>query len=248
MDLSKNESHLVCECAKIASLPFVRESEDGIFCGVSRIDIDKEGSLLVGRDEGRYVSIDFGALCGLCREGLDEITAVTARELTALIKRQGGAVGGILVAGLGNRRITHDSLGFRVCELLTPSEGLFVFAAEVSGKSGMESARLVKCAAEACGAGIVIAVDSLAARSEERVGRVIQLSEGGIKPASGVGAESARLDRQSLGVPVLSVGIPTALADYEHEGYLSVGEDLLDVCSVGAKIISDAIFAVNKPK
>ena len=245
---SKNGTHLVCECAKIASLPFAREREEGVFCGVSRIDIDKEGSALVGRDEGRYVSIDFGALGGLCREGLEEITAVTARELSALLKRQGGAEGGILVAGLGNRRVTHDSLGARVCELLAPREGLFVFAAEVLGKSGIESAGLVRCAAKACGAGAVIAIDSLAARSEERVGRVLQISEGGIKPASGVGAECGLLDRKSLGLPILSVGIPTALADFEREGYLSVGEDLLDICEIGAKIIADAVFAAIDSK
>ena len=238
---SKNDSHLVCECAKIASLPFARQREEGIFCGVSRIDIDKEGSLLVGRDEGRYISVDFGVLGGLCKEGLEEITAVTARELSSLIKRQ-GVEGGILVAGLGNRRVTHDSLGARVCELLTPGDRLFVFATEVSGKSGIESVHLVKCVAEACGAGMVIAVDSLAAKSEERVGRVIQLSEGGIKPASGVGADVTRLDRRSLGLPILSVGIPTAIADSERGGYLSVGEDLLDICGIGAKIIADAIF------
>lgn len=240
--------HLACECGKIAGLPFVRENEEHIFCGVSRIDIDNEGSKLVGRPAGRYVSVAFGNLSELCEDAFCEITEKTAAELEALVARFGKEQPKILVAGLGNREITHDSLGARVCAALEPDENLAVFEVGVSGKSGIESAEIIKSVADCCGAELVIAVDSFAALGEERVGRVIQLSDGGIAPGSGVGKDVAAVGSETVGVPIISVGVPTALVDEKlrARGYLSVGEDVLTVCQKAADIISKSIKELSK--
>lgn len=244
--------HLVCECAEVAALPLAREDEEHIFCGVSRIDINKESAALAGRDEGRYVSISFGALPSLDRDALEEITSVAAKELSALGARCFDRSGypRVLVVGLGNRRITHDSLGALTCDALACGENLFVFEVGVAGKSGIDSVRVVRGIAECCEADIVIAVDSLAARSEVRVGRVLQLSESGIAPASGVRKGSAFVDRASVGAPVIAIGIPTALSEDggDERGYLSVGEDLLEICEVGAFVVSEMIKNAFKPK
>lgn len=57
----------------------------------------------------------------------------------------------------------------------------------------------------------VIAVDALASRSVERLCRTIQLSDTGITPGSGVGNHRLGLNRQTLGIPVIAVGVPTVV-------------------------------------
>ena len=243
------QCHLACECEKIASLPLSWENEDYVFCGVSRVDISNEVSDLTGRPAGRYVSISFGELDKLPDEGMDEIIGVSAGELGMLVRHAVGEreVKKILVAGLGNGGITHDSLGARVCARLAPAEGLAVFAVGVEARSGVETARVVKSLSECFGAELVIAVDSLAATGEERVGRVIQLFDGGLTPGSGAGAKNTEINRDFLGVPIVSVGIPTALINNElkERGYLSVGEKVGEICEKGALLISEAIKGSN---
>ena len=141
-------------------------------------------------------------------------------------------------------------LAWEIAALLTIPWARLPAMPLLAGKSGIDSVRVVRGIAECCEADIVIAVDSLAARSEVRVGRVLQLSESGIAPASGVRKGSACVDRTSVGVPVIAIGIPTALSEDggDARGYLSVGEDLLEICEVGAFVVSEMIKNAFKPK
>ena len=75
----------------------------------------------------------------------------------------------------------------------------------------MESGELIAAAAETLAPACIVAVDALAARRQERVCRTIQLSDGGIVPGSGVGNARMALDRTTLGVPVIAVGVPTVV-------------------------------------
>lgn len=248
----KNDScHLACECGRIAKLPFSPVIEDYCFCSVSRIDIDEKSSGLVGRPKGRYSSIFLGGFSGLENDAKKEVTEKTAKELGAICTKFIGKTKkpGVLVAGLGNGRVTHDSLGAMVCEKLFPTESLYVFSIGVSGKSGIESAELVKSITRCSGAELVIAVDALAARSEERVGRVIQLSDSGIAPGSGAGARCDAINSKTVGVPVVSIGVPTVLYDEKmsKEGYLLVGEEILPLCECAADVISNAIKCFLEP-
>ena len=246
--LPQNEvSHLVCECARIAKLPFCGENEEYIYCGVSRVDINKEASALVGRAAGRYVSVTFGELSALCDEAIDEIIQKTAREISDLIGRTASGCKNILVVGIGERRVTHDSLGARVCEDLGACEDLFVFEAGTAWRSGIDTAALVKSVALSCEAGLVIAVDSLAAQSEDRVGRVIQISDSGIAPGSGAGKTGEAICRSTVGVPVISIGVPTALVvkELKESGFLAVGNDILALCERSAHVISSSIAKLH---
>ena len=240
-----DNSHLVCECGRISKLPFSSAIKDYSFCSVSKIDINYEASKLVDRPMGTYTSIFLGGFGNLCSDAVSEIVEKTACELGLLCEKQIKDSKGkrILVVGLGNSQVTHDSLGARVCERLSPTENLYVFPVGVSGKSGIESASIVKGIAECAGAELVIAVDSLAARGEERVGRVIQLFDGGIAPGSGAGNSCAAIDKDAVGVPVVSIGVPTALAEAEirERGYLLVGDNVLELCDEAARIIADAM-------
>ena len=146
-----------------------------------------------------------------------------AAELNALLKLPEGAPA--LVVGLGNRAITPDNIGpaaadhtmvtRHLVEQVPEHFGSFrpvaALAAGVLGTTGVESGELVRAVTEKIRPSCVIAVDALASRSLSRVCTTVQLSDTGITPGSGVGNARAALDRASLGVPVIAVGVPTVV-------------------------------------
>ena len=128
----------------------------------------------------------------------------------------------MLVAGLGNRRVTPDALGPRTTDLVLVTRHLqgilpgslrpvAALAAGVTGSTGMESGELLRAVVEAVSPVCLIAVDALAARRQERVCRTIQVCDTGIVPGSGVGNARMALDQKTLGLPVIAVGVPTVV-------------------------------------
>ena len=149
--------------------------------------------------------------------------AALAAELGALLGLEPGAPA--LVVGLGNRAITPDNIGpkaadqtmvtrhlvERVPEHFGSFRPVAALAAGVLGTTGMESGEVVRAVAEQIKPACVVAVDALASRSLRRVCRTIQLSDTGITPGSGVGNARAALNAETLGVPVIAVGVPTVV-------------------------------------
>lgn len=134
----------------------------------------------------------------------------------------------ILVAGLGNLYVTPDSLGPRVLQHLPMTRhydsqygedyrkkrgmaSVSGIAPGVMAQTGMETAEILKGIVEETRPQLVIAIDALAARSVHRLGCTIQLTDTGICPGSGVGNHRSGLTRESLGVPVLAIGVPTVV-------------------------------------
>ena len=126
-----------------------------------------------------------------------------------------------LVVGLGNRSVTPDSLGPRTAErvLVTRHIGdslpwgeemnsVCAAAPGVLGVTGMETAEILRGMVAHVRPDAVIAVDALAARSSKRIASTIQIADTGITPGSGVGNHRKALDRETLGVPVVAVGVP----------------------------------------
>lgn len=120
----------------------------------------------------------------------------------------------ILVAGLGNQSVTPDSLGPRTVNNLSVSQnetGLKAIAPGVMAQTGMETARILSGIIREIKPDLVIAIDALAARSIRRLGTTIQLTDTGIHPGSGVGNHRHSLTKETLGIPVLAVGVPTVV-------------------------------------
>ncbi len=130
----------------------------------------------------------------------------------------------VLVLGLGNRAVTPDALGPLCCQsvlatrhlvqtepLLRRFRATSVLAPGVLGTTGVETGELVQGLMEKINPALVVAVDALAARRMERLMRTIQLTDTGIVPGSGVGNARTALTRETLGVPVLMVGVPTVI-------------------------------------
>lgn len=199
------------------------EEQRGSFA-VSRVKIlDENGEKALCKPKGDYITI---TLDGLLRREENafaeaaELLAGELRELLALEKEDS-----VLVVGLGNRGITPDAIGPEVTAATIVTRHLkehlpgdfaafrSVAAMEpgVLGTTGVESAEMIRAVAERVRPARVIAVDALAARGLDRLCRTVQLSDTGIVPGSGVGNARAALSRETLGVPVIAVGVPTVV-------------------------------------
>ena len=134
-----------------------------------------------------------------------------------------GLDGTALVAGLGNRAVTPDALGPRTAEKILVTRHIKQYMADaiphhvrsvcavspgVLGVTGIETMEMIKGAASSSKPAVIIAIDSLASRRTERIGCTIQLCDAGLQPGAGVGNARSGLDRQSMGVPVIAIGVP----------------------------------------
>jgi len=185
---------------------------------VTQVDIlDEEGAEMLGKPVGRYCTVDLMPFFHNRTEGLSAAAAVLAKHLRELLPKDGC----VFAAGLGNRAMTPDAIGPMTVEhllitrhlshVLPQLRPLCAAAAGVLGTTGLESGEWVQGMAERAGADTVIVIDALAARSLDRLCSTVQISDTGIIPGSGVGNARMALNRQSMGVPVISIGVPTVV-------------------------------------
>lgn len=230
-DLALEINEDVCEKDSRYSGVIVRENEDentGIKVTSLRI-INSDGERIIGKQKGNYITIEASELDGYDDEYTDAVTAELSLQLHDLVKQLMGHTFKnkekknftILVAGLGNREVTADSLGPKVVDnliinrhyLIDDDDDIKICAVcpGVMAQTGMETAQIIKGIAENVKPDIVIAIDALAARNTERLNTTIQLSDTGINPGSGVGNHRVGITKENIGVPVIAVGVPTVI-------------------------------------
>jgi spore protease len=176
----------------------------------------------LGKPVGSYITCEFRALTDDFTAD-DERLEVIGSMISELVPKSGC----VLVAGIGNHNITPDALGPKAAEKVlatrhftdaaAKSHGLdslrpvCVLAPGVLGQTGIEVGELISGVIKKAGVSCVIAVDALASRSLSRLGCTVQISDTGISPGAGIGNRRARLDFETLGVPVIAVGVPTVV-------------------------------------
>ncbi|MBR6563362.1 MAG: GPR endopeptidase [Clostridia bacterium] len=196
------------------------ENKDGFNVVYAEV-LRGEGERLSGKSAGHYITVEIGKDWMHERTAFEAASYLLASELGRLLPDENGCV---LVVGLGNIEITPDSLGPRVVrELLVTRhiEGLdpslfesagFASVAAVSpgvlAQTGIESAEIVESVCRAVKPRCVILIDSLASRRLNRLASTVQMSDVGLSPGSGVFNRRAALDKSTLGVPVISLGVP----------------------------------------
>ena len=198
--------------------------------------LNEQGAKAMGKEMGTYLTIEARGLEEQEKEFDEVLAKKTAGQLKKLVcgLKEGGKSGmetkrlKVLVVGLGNLYVTPDSLGPRVLQHLPMTRHFDVqygrgflkehqmasvsgIAPGVMAQTGMETAEILKGVVEETKPELVIAIDALAARSVHRLGCTIQLTDTGIRPGSGVGNHRSGLTKESLGVPVLAVGVPTVV-------------------------------------
>ena len=195
-------------------------------CGipVTEVEIlDNDAAQRLGKPIGHYLTLTLGELPGRMGDTFERTVQAVTETLMGLLPQ--GDSSPALVIGLGNRNITPDAVGPIAIDHTLATRHLITQAPEyfgqwrpvaavhtgVVGSTGVESAELIQALAREIKPAVVIAVDALAARRQERVCRTIQVSNTGIVPGSGVGNARMALDEEHLGLPVLAVGVPTVV-------------------------------------
>lgn len=219
------------EGAELPGVTAVTDRREGFERTVVTVE-DERGAAALGKAEGRYVTLELEGLLRREEDAFRRAVRAVAAEVEGMVPREGTA----LVVGLGNRAVTADLVGPLAVEHLLVTRHLLRemperfghlrgVAASVPGvlaATGVESAEAAAALVRAVKPACLVAIDALAARSVHRLCRTVQLSDTGIVPGSGVGNHRGALDRASLGVPVVAVGVPTVV-----DG-VTLAQDLLE--------------------
>jgi len=197
--------------------------KDGI--KVTKVEVDKDNSSLLNKREGKYITIEFNDVTDSSNR--DKVKDIFTGELKGMIdslKLKNDYTA--LVIGLGNEKSTPDSLGPKVIDNVLITRYLYVLGEKtsdgirsVSGISpgvmadtGIETVDIISSIVEKIKPDIVIAVDALAASSISRINKSIQITDSGIHPGSGVGNMRKEISFDTLGIPVIGVGVPTVVS------------------------------------
>ena len=220
-DLALEAAQAVADAAGLEGVEQTERTQDGVTVTVVELQT-QEAAQRVGKPVGRYVTLDLGAVRRREKEGFQRACQTLAEELAKLLPEGTGTV---LVVGLGNRAITPDAVGPKTCDHLLVTRHLVESIPEhfghlrpvaaaapgVLASTGMESSLIAQALSGELRPACVVAVDALASRSLDRLCRTVQLSDTGVIPGSGVGNHRRPLNRETLGVPVLTVGVPTVV-------------------------------------
>lgn len=199
------------------------ESYDSNGATVTRIDVvNASGEKKIGKPQGIYVTVEVAPFAKHA-QFIDKSLDAVKEEIKRMLPEKGS----VLVAGLGNSKITPDALGPKCASMIfatrhitgellkeTGFEGLrsvSSFSTGVLGETGAEAGEMIKGVVGMLKPDTVITVDALAARDVSRLGTTIQMCNTGIVPGSGVGNARLEISERTIGVPVISIGVPTVV-------------------------------------
>lgn len=258
---------LIIEVAEIENsikekADYVNIREYGV-CSVTSVSSD---GVLLGREKGKYVTFEFDKIYKIDDKDFDKLTDIISEYLRQYLSLC--SEGRIIVVGVGNRNITADSIGPKTIDRIIVTRGLeqteFIdrslfssvcaICSDVFGITGIESAEIIKGLVSVLQPAAVIVIDALATKSVSRLCKTVQISDTSLTPGGGVGNDREKISSDKLGVPVISIGVPTVLeaeSIIEKESDLKDFSDELiiipsridDATTSGAKLIA---FALNK--
>lgn len=220
--------------------------------------LNEKGAAALGKPIGDYITLNVESFVNNT-DIFDGRIEAFADVLKTVIPKN---INSVLVAGLGNENITADALGPKVNNYVLSTrhvvndlqakaslKDLFSVATittGVLGETGIETCEIIKGVVEQIKPSCVIAVDALAASSADRLGNTVQFSTTGISPGSGVGNHRHEISQKTLGVPVVSIGIPTVVCTSAYSGNNSdsafvTPREIDRITEQGAKLIGMGI-------
>ncbi len=208
---------------EIQGVEATEETCEGIH--VVRVSVvDETGEESLGKPCGKYITVDIEDNGNPEQEQYEAACRVCARELAELIGEK--TDGTVLVAGLGNRNITADAVGPKCVQSVLITRHLLEYMPEeidqrlrsvcavapgVLGITGIETGEIIKGLVEKINPSLVIVIDALCSRRMERINRTIQMTDTGITPGAGVGNKRMAINQETLGIPVIAIGVPTVV-------------------------------------
>ena len=201
------------------------EINDNIKVSILKITNSK-GEEALGNPIGTYVTIDVKKLKMAGEEEIQKTSEVLTDELKKIVEMHVNNQEDILIVGLGNIYVTPDALGPKVINEIDVTRHIIKYLPQyvdegtrpvsaispgVLGTTGIETVEILKGIVENIHPKLLIVIDALASRSIERISSTIQISDTGIVPGAGVGNTREEISENSLGIPVVSIGIPTVV-------------------------------------
>ena len=201
------------------------ETKEGECYTLTRVSIGNDaGSEAMGKPKGEYITIESQELKDNAIECHEEIIQLLAEQLREMAQIKEHEC--ILIAGLGNWNITPDALGPKVIsrvlvtrhlqgtlpeEIESTVRPVAAISPGVMGITGIETGEIIKGLVEKLNPSLLIAIDALAARRSSRINATIQMSDTGVAPGAGVGNKRMELNQETLGIPVIAIGVPTVV-------------------------------------
>lgn len=199
---------------------------------VNHVKVHKEQNCL-DKVVGDYIGIEFNELQDASiRKQIIEVCTLYLKDLLEQIY----PIKKVLIVGLGNKDVIADALGCRTCEQLLVSAHLnlerkvAVFTPGVVGQTGLDTVQMVKSIVDFYKPDIVIAIDALATKDIKRLNRVIQITNTGIQPGSGIGYSKGSIDKHTMGVNVIAIGVST----------------VIDIVSIVSQVVNDGDFTIDE--
>lgn len=196
---------------------------------ITTVKIETEkGARTMGKPVGTYITLEAPNMAVPDEGYHQEVSDELMKFLRQLVKEDDNKEYSVLIVGLGNRQVTPDALGPYVVDNLNITRHIIreygkyavddqnvklvsAIVPGVMGQTGMETVEIVKGVVKETKPDFVIAIDALAARSSKRLNRTIQIADTGIHPGSGVGNNRNAINEETIGVPVIAIGVPTVV-------------------------------------
>lgn len=235
-------------------------------CNVTTVVVETDDeSKALDREKGNYITVEFDKTYSITDEAFESVVDVIADKIKTLSDKFFGER--IVVAGIGNKNITADSIGPKSIERIIVTRSLenteFIskdcfgnvsaIAADVFGVTGIESAELIEGIASVLNPALVIVVDALATTSLSRLCKTVQISDTSLVPGGGVDNARKSISPNNIKVPIISIGIPTVIdvcdvvkSDIKTEyddSLVAMPARIDDATDIGAKLIA---FSLNK--
>ena len=214
----------------------IEDEVDGIETEEEKVDEDikitrvkvlnENGENAIGKKVGNYITIDINNLKIAGEEQIQKASEALTKELKELLKKHIEEQEPLLVVGLGNLYVTPDALGPKVVQDIDVTRHILQYMPEaldkntrpvsaispgVLGTTGIETLEILKGIVDKIKPKLLIIIDALASRSIERISSTVQIADTGIIPGAGVGNTRKELSIETLGIPVVAIGIPTVV-------------------------------------
>lgn len=234
-DIYKKANNLESDIPGIQTIE--KSSDENIKSSIVKI-LNEEGEKAIGKPIGTYVTFDVKNLKLAGENEIEKVSSLISEELKAIINEKISNQDEILVVGLGNQFVTPDSLGPKVVSEVEITRHLLKYAPEcvvpgsrsvsavapgVLGTTGIETLEIIKGIVDNVKPKLLIVIDSLASKSIERISSTIQISDTGIVPGAGVGNIRKELSKNTLGIPVVAIGVPMVV------DLATITDDCLDI-------------------
>ncbi len=194
---------------------------------ITRVNVlNENGEQAIGKKQGSYITIDIKNMKIAGEDEIQKASEAVTQELKKLIANLIGEQEDILVVGLGNLYVTPDSLGPKVIQDIDITRHILTYMPDVLdkqtrpvsavspgvlGTTGIETLEILKGIVDNTKPKLLIVIDALASRSIERISSTVQIANTGIVPGAGVGNKRKELTKETLGIPVIAIGIPTVV-------------------------------------